>query len=97
VGVFDEVSPQRARHGLAREVVVRRAQAAADDEHVGLAGEQEAQVGDEGVEVVGRRQKVRDARPARRQRGGEVGSVAVAQAPVEQLAATEEDGCPRAR
>ena len=58
VGVLDEVSAQRARHCLAREVVVCRAQTAAHDEHVGLAGEQEAQVADEGVQVIGRRQKV---------------------------------------
>jgi hypothetical protein len=58
VGILDEVSPQRARHGRAREVVVRGAETAAHDEHVGLAGEQETQVVDESVEVVGSGQKV---------------------------------------
>src|SRR5665648_591873 len=74
------------------EVVVRRAQAAADDEQVWLGGEGVLQSRREALLVVGDREDAGHLDPPGAEVGAQEGAVGVAGAAVEELVAAAHDG-----
>jgi hypothetical protein len=92
VGVFDEAHAQRPGKAGGGEVVVRRAQAAADDQKIGFGGERVLQRRRQPLLVVGHGEDAGHLDPAGAEVGTHESAVGVAGAPVEQFVAAEDDG-----
>ena len=90
-GSSREAHAEGLREARGREVVVRGAQTAADDEQVGLAGEAVLSAAVSRSRVVGDGEHARDLDAARAEVGADEGPVGVARAAVEQLVAAQDD------